>query len=185
MKLSVWARQTGVAYRTAYMWFRKGKLPIPATRLPSGAIMVADHQPIVKSFAIYARVSSHDQKDDLARQLDRLRSFCAQKGFTVSKEFSDIASGLNDNRKGLTALLEDPTVTTIVVEHSDRLARFGVHSLQAALRANDRDIIIINATEHTDDLVKDFVDVVTSMCARIYGRRGARNRANRALAAAK
>ena len=71
-----------------------------------------------------------------------------------------------------------------MVEHRDRLARFGVEYLEAALGAQGREVLVVEAGEQKLDLVQDFVDVVTSMCARIYGRRAAKNRARRALAAA-
>ena len=82
-------------------------------------------------------------------------------------------------------LLADPAICTIVVEHRDRLARFGVEHLEAALRAHGRRAVVTDPGETTDDLVRDMVDVVTAFCARLYGRRSARNRARRALTAAK
>jgi putative resolvase len=92
---------------------------------------------------------------------------------------------LNGPRPKLARLLADPQVTTIVVEHRDRLARFGVEQLQAALSAHGRRVLVADVGEATDDLVRDMVEVLTSFCARLYGRRGARNRAMRALTAAK
>ncbi len=82
-------------------------------------------------------------------------------------------------------LLADPTISTIVVEHRDRLARFGVEYLEAALRAQGRRVVVTDPGETTEDLVRDLVDVLTAFCARLYGRRSARNRARRALTAAK
>jgi putative resolvase len=97
----------------------------------------------------------------------------------------EVGSGLNGRRPRLARLLADPQVTTIVVEHRDRLARFGVEQLQAALSAHGRRVLVADVGEATDDLVRDMVEVLTSFCARLYGRRGARNRAMRALTAAK
>jgi putative resolvase len=73
----------------------------------------------------------------------------------------------------------------VLVEHRDRLARFGVEHLEAALSAQGRRVVVADAGETADDLVRDMVEVLTSMCARLYGRRGARNRAMRALTAAR
>lgn len=73
----------------------------------------------------------------------------------------------------------------IVVEHRDRLARFGTEYIEAVLRAHGRELLIVDAGEQKLDLVQDFIDVVTSMCARIYGKRAAKNRAHRALEASK
>jgi len=82
-------------------------------------------------------------------------------------------------------LLSDPSVGTILVEHRDRLARFGVEYIEAALMSQGRSIVVADETEEMADIWADFIDVVTSMCARIYGKRGARNRARKALAAVK
>ena len=71
----------------------------------------------------------------------------------------------------------------VVVEHRDRLARFGVAHLHAALAAQGRRIVVVDTGETADDLVRDMIEVLTSMCARLYGRRGARNRALRAVTA--
>jgi putative resolvase len=80
--------------------------------------------------------------------------------------------------------LSDPSVSVVVVEHRDRLARFGVEHLEAALSAHGRKIVVTDPGESAGDLVRDMIDVATSMCARLYGRRGARNRAMRAVTAA-
>ena len=82
-------------------------------------------------------------------------------------------------------MLSDPDAKVIVVEHRDRLARFGVEHLEAALSAQGRRIVVADPGETTDDLVRDMIEVLTSMCARLYGRRGARNRAMRAVTATK
>ncbi len=82
-------------------------------------------------------------------------------------------------------LLADRQISAIVVEHRDRLARVGVEYLEAALSTQGRRLLVVEAGETRDDLVRDMVDVLTWFCARLYGRRGARNRARRALTAAK
>src|SRR5207244_6243206 len=114
-----------IAYKTAYRWWEKGLLD--AYQLPTRTIIVREpvaQQPASK-IALYARVSSADQKDDLARQLERLRDYAAAKGYIVSKEVVELASGLNDSRPKLAKLLTDTTISTIIVEHKDRLIRFG------------------------------------------------------------
>lgn len=82
-------------------------------------------------------------------------------------------------------MLADPTASTIVVEHRDRLARFGVGYLEAALSAQGRRVVVVDEGEMDDDLVRDMTEVLTSFCARLYGRRGARDRAVKALGCAK
>ena len=92
---------------------------------------------------------------------------------------------MNGRRRKLSRLLADGAATTIVVEHRDRLARFGVEHLEAALSAQGRRIVVVDDGEVDDDLVRDMTEVLTSFCARLYGRRGARNRAEKALNCAK
>ena len=185
-KLSTWAEEKGVHYRTALSWVRDGLMPVPVERTPGGHIRVVEGE-VVKTATrtvIYARVSSSDQKVDLERQADRLRIFAAGKGYEAIEIVSEVGSGLNGHRRRLLALLSDKAVGRIVVEHRDRLARFGVEYIEAALAAQGREVVVVESGDHKLDLVQDFVDVVTSMCARIYGQRAAKNRAKRALAAA-
>ncbi|WP_329079988.1 MULTISPECIES: IS607 family transposase [unclassified Streptosporangium] len=186
MKLAEWARSQGIHPQTAYRWFREGKMPVPARRLPTGTIIVdGPATEISGGAALYARVSSHDQRADLDRQIARLTSFATDAGLSVTASVTEIGSGLNGRRPKLLRLLADASTPVIVVEHRDRLARFGVEYLEAALSAQGRRLIVADPGETTDDLVRDMIEVLTSMCARLYGRRGARNRALRALTATK
>jgi putative resolvase len=190
MKLAAWARANGVHPQTAYRWFRQGTMPVPARRLPSGTILVevpggnsdgTEEQRVV----LYARVSAHDQRTDLDRQVARLSAWAAGQGIVVAEVVGEVGSGLKGRRPRLRRLLADPTVTVIVVEHRDRLAPFGVEYLEAALGAQARRLLVLDPGETSDDLVSDMIEVLTSFCARLYGRRGARNRALRAVTCAK
>ena len=188
MKLSEWAAQQGVHYQTAWRWWKRGTLPVPARQLASGTILVeAPASPVGTAgrTVVYARVSAHDQRADLDRQVSRAMAWASEQRLGVQEVVREVGSGLNGRRPKLARLLADPQVTTIVVEHRDRLARFGVEQLQAALSAHGRRVLVADVGEATDDLVRDMVEVLTSFCARLYGRRGARNRAMRALTAAK
>ena len=185
MKLSVWARSNGLAYKTAWRMWRDGKLPIPAEQLPTGTVIV--HPPAAApadAVALYARVSSGDQRGDLERQLGRLADYASRERMTVVQAVSEVGSGLNGHRPKIMRLLADPAVRTIVVEHRDRLARFGSEYIEAALRAGGRRLAVVDEAEMRDDLVQDMVAVLTSFCARLYGRRAAKSRAEKALAAA-
>jgi len=186
-KLSCWAEEQGVHYRTALSWVRDGTMPIPVERTPGGHIRVIESESVVGKTCrtvLYGRVSSSDQKSDLHRQMERLRIFAAASGFMDVEPVEEIGSGLNGHRKKLIRLLSDPSVSLIVVEHRDRLSRFGFEYIESAMAAQGRRIIVMESGDHKLDLVQDFIDVVTSMCARIYGRRSAKNKAKRALAAA-
>jgi putative resolvase len=188
MKLAAWARANGVHPQTAYRWFRQGRMPVPARRLPSGTILVqvpsSDGVPD-QGAVLYARVSAHDQRADLDRQVARLSAWAAGQGLSVAEVVTEVGSGMNGRRPRLRRLLADPQATIIVVEHRDCLARFGVEHVEAALSAQGRRLVVVDPSETTDDLVREMVDVLTSFCARLYGRRGARNRALRAVTCAR
>ena len=180
MKLSQYAKQTGVSYKTAWRWYKAGTLD--AYRTETGTVIVrdaADVKPVTGRIALYARVSSIGQKDDLDRQLHRLKDYAAAKGYQVSKEVIEIASGLNDTRPKLEKLLADTSIGTIVVENRERLTRFGSHSSETLLEAQGRHLEMIFPGDTGDELVDDFVSVITSMAARIYGRRQSKRRAEK------
>ena len=183
IRLTEWATQQGIAYVTAFRWYRLGKVP-GVEKSISGRLFVDVPNDAGKVVALYGRASSADQSSDLDRQMDRLRAFAAGRGLVVGRESREIGSGLNGHRKKLIALLRDPEVGVVIVEHRDRLARFGVEYIEACLAAQGRTILVMNEGEQKLDIVQDFIDVVTSMCSRIYGRRAASNRAKAALAAA-
>lgn len=188
MKLADWAREVGIGYRAAHRMFQSGKLPCSSQQLPTGTILVFPDESLddtAEKVSLYARVSSNDQKADLDRQLDRLRDFASAKGLSVKSEIKEVGSGLNGRRPKLLKLLEDKIVSSIVIEHRDRLCRFGFEYIEAALKSSGRKLLVMNEAEQTDDLTQDFVDVVTSLCARIYGKRSSKNRAQKALEATK
>jgi putative resolvase len=186
VKLAEWARSNGVHPQTAYRWFREDKMPVPARRLESGTIWVdAAPEDTSGRVVLYARVSSHDQLSDLDQQVARLTSWATSNGREVGEVVTEVGSGLDGKRPKLRRILSDPSASVVVVEHRDRLARFGVEYLEAALGAHGRRIVVADPGGSADDLVRDMIEVLTSMCARLYGRRGARNRAMRAVTAAR
>ena len=185
MKLSEWAKRAGVHYQTAWEWARDGKMPVPVVKTPSGSWLVLESEAAPDGRVVaYCRVSSADQKPDLERQVARVVQGATGRGLAVGEVVMEIGSGLNGERRKLHRILADPSARVIVVEHKDRLARFGVEHLQAALGATGRELLVLDPEESTVDLVKDMTDVLTSMCARLYGQRAAKNRAARAVAAA-
>jgi putative resolvase len=184
MKLSDWARSNGIAYQTAWKWWKAGKLPVPARQMPTGTILVEAGERKEVGAVLYARVSTADQKADLDRQVARLAAFATENDMRVAKVVAEVGSGLNGHRKGLLAVLRSPEYGVLVVEHRDRLARFGAEYIEAALAATGRRVVVVDPDEVKDDLVQDMIGVLTSMCARLYGRRSARKRAEKALKAA-
>lgn len=171
----------GVSKFTAYRWFREGTLPVPARRVGRLILVDVDQRAGGGRTVIYARVSSHDQRSDLDRQVARLSEWATGRGMSVDEVVTEVGSGVSGKRRRLSRVLADATASTLVVEHRDRLARFGVEHLEAALSAQDRRVVVVDDGEVDDDLVRDVTEVLTRLCARLYGRRGARNRAEKAL----
>src|SRR5260370_1916094 len=187
VKLAEWARVSGVHPQTGYRWFRQDGMRVPARRLASGTIWV-DAAPGGGCgggrAAVYARVSSHDQRADLDRQVARLGGGATGQGLMVGEVVCEVGSGMNGSRPKSRRILSDPSVTVIVVEHRDRLARFGVEQLESALAAAGRRVLVSDPGETSDDLVPDMIEVLTSMSARLYGLRAAQTRPMLPLTAA-
>jgi predicted site-specific integrase-resolvase len=184
VNLKRWAERQGVSYATARRWFDSGLMPVPARKV-GRLILVGDPgEPAPAGVtAVYARVSSADQKADLDRQVARVTAWAAGEGLAVGRVVTEVGSALNGHRRKFLALLRDPAVTVMVVEHRDRFARFGAEYVEAALSAQGRRLAVVDPSEVDDDLVRDVTEILTSLCARLYGRRAAANRVARAVAA--
>ena len=178
MKLSQYAKQQGISYRTALRWFRNGT--IKGDQAATGTIIVTEgEKPSAhpEKVAVYARVSSAEHKANLERQAERLGQYCEVKGYQVAQVVKEIASGVNDSRPKLLALLSDSSITLLVVEHRDRLTRFGFHYIQTLLEAQGRKIEVVNLAENDkEDLIADLVAIVYSFTARLYGQRRAKRK---------
>lgn len=128
----------------------------------------------------YARVSSHDQKDDLERQKQVLELYCARQGWTF-EVVADHGSGMNYHKKGLKRLLSDilaDRIGRLVVTHKDRLLRFGAELVFAICEAKHVEVVILNHGEDTtfeEDLAQDVLEIITVFSARLYGSRSRKN----------
>ena len=186
MRLAAWAERNGVARVSAYRWFRAGLLAVAAQRV--GRLILVNDAAAETSrrgrTVVYARVSSAEQKSDLDRQVARVTAWATTRQMPVDKVVTEVGSALNGHRRKFLALRRDPTVTRIVVEHRDRFCRFGSEYVEAALAAQGRALVVVDSAEVDDDLVRDMTEIPTSMCARLYGKRAAHNRGQRAVAAA-
>ena len=175
MKLSEYARCNNISYRTAHRHWKQGL--IQGKQLASGTIVVNEEiSQILETTdvlaVLYARVSNGENKINLETQLDRLRSFANAKGYTIVKEIKEIGSGLNDKRPQLERILQSGGWNVLLVEDKDRLARFGLNYLQILLEREGRKVEIINnVLDSRDDLMQDFVSIITSFTARLYGLR--------------
>ncbi len=147
MNLKGWAASTGVAYVTARRQYAAGTLPVPTYRVgrlimvgePVTGATIAAGQTVV-----YAGVSSVAQKIDLDRQVARVATWATGQGLAVDRVVTEVGSALNGRREKFLALLRDPAVTTIVVEHRDRFARFGAEYVEAALSAPGRRLLVVD-----------------------------------------
>jgi len=179
MRLSTYAKQMGVSYKTAFRWWKAGKLD--AYQLDTGTVIV--REPLASeaptNVALYARVSSAEQKEDLERQMQRLKDYAASRGYQVTKIVSELASGLNESRPKFLKLLTDASIGVIVVEHRDRATRFGLTYIEQLMQMQGRRLEVIFPSDTDNDLVDDFIAVITSMASRIYGRRTSKRRAEK------
>jgi len=180
MKLSEYSKQQEVRYETAWRWFRDGK--IKGRRIGAHTILVEEEAekktPLPPRVAIYARVSSAENKSNLDSQAERLVAYCAAKGYQVAKLVKEIGSGVNESRPKLLALLEDQSISLIVVEHKDRLTRFGFRYIEMLLHGQGRALEVVNLAENgTEDLLADLSSIISSFCARLYGQRRAKRKA--------
>ena len=184
MKLSEYAKRNGIKYRAAWNRYKQGKIP-GAYIDDSGHIVVPDPRVLLVGKAVvYARVSTHKQRGDLDRQAQRMVEFANAAGMSVVKVVKEVASGVNDTRPKLTALLQDEQWGTLVVEHKDRLSRVGFGWFEVLLSVQGRQIVVADAaTEQTADLMDDFVSIIYSFAARLYGLRSARRRTDAMVAA--
>jgi putative resolvase len=134
----------------------------------------------VKRYAIYARCSTQKQKDNLDRQIERLKEHCKKNGYDDVKEYSEIGSGLNDNRRQLHKLIDavlKGEVNHIVVEYKDRLARYGYKFLMRFFKGLGCEVEYLEDKATKDDneeLVQDVLSLFTCFSARLYGKRGGR-----------
>lgn len=181
MKLSKWAQKQGICYRTAWNLFIEGKIP-NSYKLESGTIIVGESITNNKTEhnVVYARVSSSENKSNLETQAKRVSDFCSAKGWIIHETVKECASGLNDRRPKLEKILKQRNATRLIIEHKDRLTRFGFNYIKTLM--NDCEIVVINESlDAKEDLMQDFVSLVTSFCARLYGNRRSKRKTEKLI----
>ena len=182
------SKELGVSKDTLRRWEAMGK--ITSERTPRGHRrydlakilgMLPRAQSLRKATLAYARVSSHDQKNDLERQVNLLQSFCAANGWTY-EIIQDLGSGLNYQKKGLRKLIQSiclGKLDRLVLTHKDRLLRFGAELIFSLCEQFGVEVVIINKTDSAtfeDDLVQDVLEIITVFSARLYGARSRKNK---------
>lgn len=181
IKISDYAKRMSLHMRTVYRYFHEGKLEGFQDESTKSIFIknpFRENKPKEKvdglvRVILYARVSSSENRKNLESQMNRLRGYAAAKGYLVIQEVQEVGSGLNDGRKKLNKILENPTnFDVLLVEHKDRLTRFGFTYIELLLQNVNKRVEVINEVSNDkEDLIQDFVSVITSFCARIYGRR--------------
>lgn len=184
-RISPTAKQLGVTIQTIKRWLVSAK--IHSVRTVGGEHRFAQSEidrllgktstSANKKTVIYARVSSHDQKNDMITQVTMLEQYAITKGYANIIKLSDIGSGLNPNRiqlQKLFKLIDTEEVGTIIVSYKDRLSRFGFEYLNAYFRSHHAQIVVMNVEEVQDpqhELTQDLISIITSFSGKIYGLR--------------
>ena len=185
------AKILGVSVKTVRRWADSGK--VKSVRSPSGhrRFNLQDIQELNDGSSTiienritinYARVSSHDQKEDLVRQIKVLENYSASRGWQY-ETISDLGSGLNYKKKGLKQLLNriiSGDVGRLVLTHKDRLLRFGSELVFAMCEEFNTEVVIINQSKEEisfeQELAEDMIELVTVFSARLYGSRSKKNK---------
>ena len=171
MKLSHYAKKMGLDYRTVWNWYKEGKIP-NAYQTHSGTIIIPDEEIEHKQeygVILYARTSSSQNKELLDNQVERLKNYATSRGYKIKQIVKEFGSGLNDERKQLSKILQDNQYDKIIVEHKDRLTRFGFNWIQ--LLTGNRIEVINEAKEKDEDIIKDLISIIHCFSTRIYGLR--------------
>jgi predicted site-specific integrase-resolvase len=180
MKLSEYARRMGVSYKTAWRWWRAGRLD--AYQAATGTIIVrepaplaAAHLPTAERVTVSARVAAAENRPNLAGQAHRLVAYCAAKGYQMHQVVKEVGAGINESRPQCLTLLADPSIAVIVLEHQDRATRFGFCPRATLQERHGRRVEVVKLADNgREDVVADRVAIVSSSCARLYGQRRAK-----------
>ena len=176
------ARRLGVSVPTLRRWDREGRL-LPTSRTLGGHRRYGNApRTEVARTVLYARVSCHDQKDDLARQKERLSAYADARGWVEREVIQDLGSGLNFRKRGLLRLLDliiTGAIGRLVIENRDRLLRFGSDLLFRLCAARGIEVVVIEAAVKSSfemDLAQDVLEIITVFSAKLYGSRSAHRR---------
>jgi predicted site-specific integrase-resolvase len=189
IKIGQAAERLGVSIQTLRRWEKTGDL-VPVRKSASGTRYYdidslqnkpGSHSEINQRTVAYARVSSHDQKSDLERQVIRLSDYCAAHGWQY-EIIQDLGSGMNYRKKGLRKLLDlilCEKINRLVLMNKDRLLRFGAELIFTLCEAKHIEVILINQGDDMsfeEELAQDVLEIITVFSARLYGARSHKNK---------
>lgn len=177
IKLSEYAKNKSITYKTAWNHYKKGLIK-NAIMDESGHILIpVDYDDNNDNCIIYARVSNNNRKESLINQQKRLEEFATLKNLNIIGSYREIASGMNDNRSILNKIFNISDWKYLIVENKDRLTRFGFNYIENLLNLLGKEIIVINKTDDdNEDLMKDLISIIYSFSARMYGLRRKKNK---------
>ena len=180
IKLSDYAKLIGYRYLTVWKKYKEGKIS-PVRKEGHRILVLIDEDEMfpvsIKNnrVAIYSRVSDNDSKDNLARQKERLENYAVMRGYRIVRSIKEVGSGLNDSRTKLVKLLENHNEYDILlVEHKDKLTRFGFNYISTLFKTMGKRVEVANITEENSNLIEDMISIVYSFSARLYGTRRAK-----------
>jgi len=188
IKISKVAKDLGITTQTLWNWKWKGEIEffkvgcLNCLDITTYRRLLGKEETKKERTVIYCRVSSTINKQNLETQKQRLISYCNAKGYKVDKVVEEFGSGINDKRPKLEKLLSEQDFTRLVVEHKDRLTRLGFNYIEKLLGFNGIEIEVVNNVEtDKEDLIQDFVSIITSYCARIYGHRRSKRKTEKLI----
>ncbi len=178
-KLSKICKELSVSRPTLYNWEKQGIIKFHKIGYINfisdedrNKLLNIQPEPKEEKIVLYCRVNSTVNKSNLETQKNRLINYANAKGYKVSEVVTEFGSGINDRRPKLEKLLKEQNFTKLIVEHKDRLARLGFNYIETLLNKNDIEIEVINNIDtDEEDIIQDFVSIITSFTARIYGKR--------------
>ncbi|GGA51909.1 IS607 family transposase [Okeania sp. KiyG1] len=177
------AKLLGVSTKTIRRWDTEGRIKSIRTEGGHRRFTITDligNKQDNSLTVAYARVSSHEQKDELERQKIVLQAYCAKQGWSF-EVISDLGSGLNYRKKGLIKLIKlicSEQVERLVLTHKDRLLRFGSDLIFTLCEIFATEVVIINRSEDStfeEVLAPDVIEIITAFSARLYGSRSSKN----------
>ena len=177
------AKLTGKSISTLQKWDRAGKLHAHRTLTNRRYYTYDQYRQVMgfdndntqshKKTVIYARVSSRNQKDDLESQEQFLRQFANARGIIVDNVITDIASGLNYNRKGFNDIMYSDDIDTVIIAYKDRFVRFGFDWFADNLKRRGINLIVVNNEQLSPqaEMIQDLISIIHVFSCRIYGLR--------------
>ena len=179
-----------ICRQTLSRWVKNNTISfsiLPSGRYDYGNLNTDQPEFTPRKTVIYSRVSTSGQKDNLKRQIERLKSFASSNGFVVNEVYSDVASALNYNRKGYTKLITDictNKVDNLIIEYKDRLLRIGYTQIEQLCKIFNTNIIVIDQTDDSDinkELTTDLISIIHHFSSKMYTLRRNKNKINQLI----